>query len=84
MSVLIPVPELTLGNYEQRVILELDNRLTWPEVKVIIANDPNFRLVFSIIHNSYEQNNSIKKCIEKIYIVFEPALCGSVTADATD
>jgi len=74
----------TLGNYEKQAILELDNRLSLHEVMSIKAKDTHFRLMYSVIHNSYEQKQPVSKCIEKIHIIFEPSLYGSALISATD
>ena len=75
----------SLGNYEKQAILELDNSLSWLEAESIKHNDPCFRLMQSIISNSWEQNQPVKLCIEKIHAVFEPALYGGcVPISATD
>ena len=73
---------LALGAYEKAVLLELHNSLSLQEIQSIKVTDCNFRLLFSIIHNSWEQQQRVSKCIEKIHMVFTPTLYSCVPVRA--
>lgn len=73
---------ISLGDYEQRVLLELDLILTWDEVSCLLSRR-GFRLISLTIQNLYDQHVSINQCVDKIILIFS---CYSELSsiDATD
>lgn len=78
---LIPI-ETSLGDYEQRVLLELDTILTWPEASSFLAKR-GFRLMVCTVRNSYDQSLTVTECVNKILLIIS---CYSEwpSIDATD
>lgn len=54
---------ITLGNFEQRVLLELDNELSQAEIHWILRADRNSNLLFCNIIDSYEHCEDVVTCI---------------------
>ena len=80
MSVVIN--RMSLGDYEKRVLLELDSILTWEEVSCLMSRR-GFRLIPLTIQNLYDQNFSINQCVDKLLLIFS-CYSEQSSIDATD
>lgn len=53
---------LTLGNYEKRVLLELDKELSWPVVQWIRLSDPRLKRTELHVFHCYVYHVPVAEC----------------------